>query len=79
MMKQKEGFCGERSVVLPPMAIEMEQHDPLVSSLYITDIGYYPRASLHGRSRQQPISEYPHLLCQWSRLLHGRIRALYGV
>ena len=63
MMKQKEGFCGERSVVLPPMAIEMEQHDPLVSSLYITDIGYYPRASLHGRSRQQPISEYILIYC----------------
>ena len=40
----KEGFTGERSIVLPPMTIETERQDPLVSSLYITDIGYYPHA-----------------------------------
>ena len=44
MLKIKEGFMGARSVVLPRMVVEMELTDPLVSSLYITDIGYYPKA-----------------------------------
>jgi len=59
----KDGFTGERSIVLPPMTIEQERQDPLVSSLYITDIGYYPHADGHYRARYQPISEYVLIYC----------------
>lgn len=59
----KQGFSGERSIVLPPMTIEMERQDPLVSSLYITDIGYYPHAESHFRERLQPIAEYVLIYC----------------
>ena len=59
----REGFTGERSIVLPEMTIEMACEDPLVSSLYITDIGYYPCAEGHFRKRQQPISEYVLIYC----------------
>ena len=59
----KEGFTGERSIVLPPMTIEMEASDPLVSSLYITDIGYYPNADGHFRERRAPIAEYVLIYC----------------
>ena len=44
-MKQKDGFNGEQVKVLPQMAIDIESADPLASSLYITDIGYYPKAA----------------------------------
>ena len=46
-MKQKNGFSGERSIVLPKVIVEMEKNDPLVSSLYITDIEYYPKTEKH--------------------------------
>lgn len=59
----KEGFTGERSIVLPQMTIEMEQSDTLVSSLYITDIGYYPHAEGHFRERRQPIGEHVLIYC----------------
>lgn len=59
----KEGFTGERSIVLPPMTIETERLDPLVSSLYITDIGYYPHADGHRRERREPIGEYVLIYC----------------
>lgn len=59
----KDGFSGERSIVLPQITIEMEQNDPLVSSLHITDIGYYPHAEGHFRERLQPISEYVLIYC----------------
>jgi len=59
----KEGFTGERSIVLPQATIEMERQDPLVSSLYITDIGYYPHADDHRRQRLQPIGEYVLIYC----------------
>ena len=56
--RMKEGFVGERSIVLPKAVVEMEQNDPLVSSLYITDIGYYPCARDHYRERKEPIQEH---------------------
>lgn len=59
----KEGFTGERSIVLPPMAIDAERNDPLVGSLYITDIGYYPHADSHYCERKDPITQYVLLYC----------------
>lgn len=63
MVHLKDGFMGERSVVLPQMAIEMQKADPLVSSLYITDIGYYPHASHHFRERKEPIMQNVLIYC----------------
>lgn len=47
MPRIKEGFKGERIVVLPDFLIEELKHDPLGRELYITDIGYYPHAVYH--------------------------------
>lgn len=63
MIKIRDGFVGERSIVLPPMVVEMEENDPLISSLYITDIGYYPHAEHHYRSRTTPINQYVLIYC----------------
>ena len=68
----KEGFTGERSIVLPKITIEMEQNDPLVSSLHITDIGYYPHAEGHYRERIRPIGQHVLIYCMegegWFRI-----------
>ena len=63
MLKRKDGFTGERCIVLPKMIIEMEKQDPLVSSLYITDIGYYPVANFHYREREDPIEQNVLIYC----------------
>lgn len=63
MIKKKDGFIGERFIVLSPMVVEMEANDPLVSNLYLTDIGYYPRATNHYRCRQQAIDQYVLIYC----------------
>ena len=63
MVKQKDGFKGERSVVLPPMAIEMAERDELASSLFVTDIGYYPNATHHYRERAKAIDQYVLIYC----------------
>ena len=62
-MKQKDGFSGERSIVLPRMIIDIEREDPLVSSLYVTDIGYYPHADGHFRERKEPIGQNVLIYC----------------
>lgn len=63
MIKQKDGFLGERSIVIPPMVVKMEEQDPLISSLYTTDIGFYPHATHHYRCRQQAIDQYVLIYC----------------
>ena len=51
MPRIKEGFKGERAIVLPAFLIEELKQDPLGSELYITDIGYYPHAWCLGRMK----------------------------
>ena len=63
MIKQKDGFQGEQVVVLPPMLVEMAERDPLASSLFVTDIGYYPNATNHYRERRRPIDQYVLIYC----------------
>ncbi|WP_240632990.1 AraC family transcriptional regulator [Paenibacillus montanisoli] len=50
-MKKAEGFEAEKINVLPPFILnEMVAH-PLIRQLYITDIGFFPRARHHYRER----------------------------
>lgn len=63
MKKRKDGFQGERSIVLPPDVVELEATDPLASSLYVTDIGYYPSALYHYRERTEPIPQHVLIYC----------------
>lgn len=49
--------------MLPKMAIDLERTDPLASSLYITDIGYYPKAVGHYRERTEPIAQHVLIYC----------------
>mgnify|MGYP001536918930 FL=1 len=46
MVKLKDGFTGERALVLPRIIVDKMEEDPLTSMLHITDIGYYPKACL---------------------------------
>lgn len=62
-IRQRDGFTGERSVVLPKMVLDKVEADPLLSALYITDIGFYPVASHHFRERKEPIREYVFIYC----------------
>lgn len=63
MIKRKDGFSGERALVLPTTVITEISKDPLANSLYITDIGYYPHAQFHFRERTIPISQYILIYC----------------
>ena len=63
MIKQKDGFYGERAMVLPLSVVESMEKDSLTAPLHITDIGYYPRAKYHYRERKEPISQYVLIYC----------------
>lgn len=70
MIKRKDGFSGERALVLPASIIHTMENNPLANALHITDIGYYPRAEHHFRKRETPISQIRiYLLCGGERMV----------
>ncbi len=50
-MKRQEGFPGQISYIIPESIQELVHHNPMISDLYLTDIGYYPNARHHFRER----------------------------
>jgi AraC-like DNA-binding protein len=63
MLKIKDGFSGERAVVLPRSIVAEMEKDPLSSGIFITDIGYYPVARYHYIERSQPIDQNVFIYC----------------
>jgi len=57
MAKLKSGFLGERAIILPAQIIADIKKDAFSNLLYITDIGYYPKAGFHHRSRTREEAE----------------------
>lgn len=62
-LKIKDGFRGEHSLVIPEMVRKMAEKDAVLSTLYITDIGFYPHATYHYRQRTTPIDQNVLIYC----------------
>ena len=62
-MKIREGFTGQRSVVVPQIILDMAAADPILKELYITAMGYYPKAEGHYRNRTEPIHDHVLIYC----------------
>ena len=53
-IKKKEGFEGQKAVIIPRTILSQKcAKNPVIGNLYITDIGYYPKAKYHFRKRPQ--------------------------
>ncbi len=46
-VKIKEGFKGQRLLSLPEKLLETYATDPIIGNLYISKIGYFPKAKYH--------------------------------
>ena len=62
-IRKREGFQGQRAIVLPKKILEICAYTPPINSLYITDIGFYPRAEYHYRERLGGISQNILIYC----------------
>lgn len=82
MIRIKEGFRGQRSIVIPKMITDMLERDPLGAALHITDIGYYPSARHHFRERREAPGQYILIYCVegrgWYRLGETRYEVSDG-
>lgn len=62
-LKIKNGFQGERSLIMPEFILKLAENDPVLKTLHITDMGYYPHATHHYRERSCPIDQYVLIYC----------------
>jgi AraC family transcriptional regulator, arabinose operon regulatory protein len=51
MLRKREGFKGQKAIIIPPFIQEELRSNPLTKLLYVTDIGFYPVALYHYRDR----------------------------
>ena len=57
---RKDGFIGQRMTYIPGLIKKQILKDPRVSDLYITHIGFFPKAKGHFRNR--PLGSSQHIL-----------------
>src|SRR5262249_44740505 len=52
-IKKADGFDAEKFIVFPDVLLQEVSHHLLVKSVYVTDIGFFPRAQYHYRERPE--------------------------
>lgn len=63
-LRKRQGFDGQRLIVIPKKIIsDFLVTDPVTSQIYITDIGYYPKAKFHYAERPNGISQHIIIYC----------------
>ncbi len=62
-VKIADGFLGQALYVLPLPLVEQTRKHPLVLSLYVTSLGYFPQAAHHYRSRPEGCREHILIFC----------------
>lgn len=62
--KQRDGFQGEKLISLPDNIWQKAiKENPLLSHLYITHIGYFPKATYHFRKRKNGCTDNIFIYC----------------
>lgn len=56
-MKKEDGFPGQLSYVIPDKILSLVRKNTKCDTLYLTDIGYYPRAQHHFREREKGVDQ----------------------
>lgn len=63
-IKKQEGFQGQKAIILPRSVLAaVIKNNDIISPLYITDIGYYPKAKHHFRERKHGADQHILIYC----------------
>lgn len=63
-LRKRQGFEGQKLIVLPKkITTDILMKDPITRQVYITDIGYYPKAKFHYAERSGGISQHILIYC----------------
>jgi AraC-like DNA-binding protein/quercetin dioxygenase-like cupin family protein len=59
----KKGFLGQKMIALPNSIIDMVKNNQITQNFYVSDLGYYPKASHHYRTRKNGSSQFIFIYC----------------
>lgn len=63
-IKKKEGFQGQKLIVIPKQVVYSKcVKNEMINTLYITDIGFYPKARFHYMERKNGAEQYILIYC----------------
>jgi len=63
-IKKSEGFQGQKAIVIPRQILNKRcAKNDVISNLYVTDIGYYPKAKFHFRERPHGADQHILIYC----------------
>ncbi|MFA5044360.1 MAG: AraC family transcriptional regulator [Paludibacter sp.] len=76
MIKQKQGFKGQRLIPISAEVIQNSQYNPLCKTLYITKIGFFPVVKYHYINKESGVDYFMLLYCTsgegWC-IINGRL------
>ena len=82
ILHKADGFAAQKLLVLPEKLLRDIASHPLIQSLYVTDIGFFPDALFHYRERPEGCNEAIFIYCTegegWALLAGERITILPG-
>lgn len=64
MEKIADGFKGEKAIIIPYNIRRYQAENEIVKQLFVTDIGYYPKAKFHFRERSEGSNENIFIYCE---------------
>lgn len=62
--KIAEGFKGEKAIIIPYNIRSYQAQNSVTQQLYVTHIGYYPRAKYHFRERKSGTNQFILIFCE---------------
>lgn len=63
ILRKSEGFNGQRAIVLPGKVIKSYRKAGLINNIFITDIGFYPKAKFHYYEREKGAPSHILIYC----------------
>jgi len=68
VIKKREGFQGQKAIVIPKQILNNKCiKNDVINTLYVTDIGYYPKAKSHYRERFHGAEQHILIYCHEGR------------
>ena len=61
--KKSDGFQGQRLIILPKVIVDILKKHPITKQVFITDIGYFPKAMNHYVERKTGIGQHILIYC----------------
>ncbi len=63
MPQLKQGFKGQRLIAISSEVLSLGEHNPLIKSLYITKIGFFPSVKYHYNKKENGVDYYILIYC----------------